>query len=53
VRSLTTTLVVHALLHHLTLPRPSLDLFLSLLTMTFVTAAPFIPRIALASLLLS
>ena len=51
-RSLTTTLVVHALHHHLTLPRPSLDLILSLLlAMLFVTAAPFVLLIAMASLL--
>ena len=52
VRSLTTTLVVRALRHHLTLLRPSLDLILSLLlAILFVTAAPFILPIALASLL--
>jgi hypothetical protein len=51
VRSLTTTLIVHALHRHLTLPRPSLDLILSLLAMLFVTAVPFTLPIALASLL--
>jgi hypothetical protein len=52
VRSLTTTLIIHDLRHRLTLPRPSLDLLLSLLlAMLFVTAAPFGLPIALVSLL--
>jgi hypothetical protein len=52
VRSLTTILVVHDLRGHLTLPHPSLDLLRSLpLTMLFVTTAPFVLQIALASLL--
>jgi hypothetical protein len=52
VRSLTSTLVVHDLCRHLTLPRPSLDLLPNLLlVMLFVTAAPFGLPIALVSLL--
>ena len=51
VRSLTTTLVVRALRHHLTLLHPSLDLIPSLLlVILFVIAAPFVLPIALASL---